>query len=415
MNLTASLSRRSLLAAGLTGIAAMASQRAFAATRLSYWHHLTSPSEFDGLKRVLDCLAAAEPDLALAPEAIPNADFMAKFATAILARGGPETTMVVSERVDDMLALGALRDLSPRLDTWPGRADLPPDRWRGVSRTGGVYGVPAYAFVDWMYYRLDWFEEAGLDGPPATFEAFAQAARRLTDPAKGRFGFGLRGGAGGAKYVVDVMEAFGSPPLRDGAYAFDRAAAREAVGFYAGLFRDGLAPPTAAADGYLQVMDAFRAGRTAMVWHHTGSLREVSASLAPGRAFSTAPVPAGPKAHVARVSYACNAVTTRADDPEAAWRWVRFWAEPAPARAFHEATGFLPASASLAEAVTAQNPIYRPAVETLAFGRPPPAFAGYPGWASTVVLPAFQGVLVGNTTIADAVDDMARGLDAVLK
>ena len=67
-----------------------------------------------------------------------------------------------------------------------------------AARGGKIYGVPAFTFVDWMYYRKDWFDEAGL-APPATMQDFAAAAVKFTDPAKGRYGFGMRGGPGGYK------------------------------------------------------------------------------------------------------------------------------------------------------------------------------------------------------------------------
>ena len=53
------------------------------------------------------------------------------------------------------------------------RAEL---RFHGQVHTrrpgwGGIYGVPSFAFVNWMYYRADWFKEAGL-APPKTFDDF---------------------------------------------------------------------------------------------------------------------------------------------------------------------------------------------------------------------------------------------------
>jgi hypothetical protein len=69
---------------------------------------------------------------------------------------------------------------------------------------GKVYGVPSFAFVNWMYYRADWFKEAGL-APPKTFDDFQAAAVKLTDPSKNRFGFGMRGGGGGEGMLIEVI------------------------------------------------------------------------------------------------------------------------------------------------------------------------------------------------------------------
>src|SRR5690606_40372557 len=117
-----------------------------------------------------------------------------------------------------------------------------------------------------------------------TYAEFVDVAKKLTDPAKGRFGFGMRGGAGGQKYVLDMMESFGAPVVSpEGEIGLDRDKAIDAVKFYAGLFTtDKVVPPSAPGDGYRQIMEAFRTGQTAMVWHHTGSFQEISAALKPG-------------------------------------------------------------------------------------------------------------------------------------
>ena len=65
-----------------------------------------------------------------------------------------------------------------------------------------------------MYYRADWFKEAGLQ-PPKTFDDFQNAAIKLTDPSKNRFGFGMRGAGGGEGLLIEVMRSFGSPIVDD--------------------------------------------------------------------------------------------------------------------------------------------------------------------------------------------------------
>jgi multiple sugar transport system substrate-binding protein len=267
-----------------------------------------------------------------------------------------------------------------------------------------------------MYYRKDYFEEAGLSGPPKTFDEFVAACRKLTDPAKGRYAFGMRGGAGAFKYVIDVMEAFGSPIVKDGQAAIDKAAAVEAITFYSSLFlKEKVAPPSAPNDSYRQIMEGFRTGQTAMVWHHTGSLIEISAALKPGEQFATAPMPAGPKAHIARVAYAGNGIM-KDDNVDAAWDWISFWGEKDAAIALLEATGYFPAStAALEDERIKSNPIYQAASQTLDFGRLPNSFVGAAGWSENVVNPTFQSVLTGQLTPEQAVDRMIEGLETALR
>ncbi|MDB5535612.1 MAG: Sugar transporter substrate-binding protein, partial [Devosia sp.] len=245
--------RRSVLKMGGGALAASALLPAHAfgqSTAINYWHTFTSQSEFAGLDEVMKLFAAAHPEITVTQENIPNPEFMAKVTAAVVSGSRPDTTMVASERVADLVAMAGLTDLTDRIASWDRRADFDDARFKSITVDGKVYGVPAFTFVDWMYYRKDWFDEAGL-APPTTFAEFRDAAIKLTDPAKGRYGFGMRAGAGGQAYVINVMEGFGAKLVQDdGTIGLDRDKAIEAVDWWAGLLtRDGAVPPSAPNDG----------------------------------------------------------------------------------------------------------------------------------------------------------------------
>lgn len=262
--MTISFNRRSVLkmGGGLLAASALTPMSAFAqSTGINYWHTFTSQSEAAGLQAVLDLFKGAHADIAVTPEGIPNPEFMAKITAAIVSGSRPNVTMVASERFQDLLAMGGLVDMSDRIANWERRGDFDDKRFDSISLDGKTYGVPGFTFVDWMYYRKDWFEEAGI-APPTTYDEFRDAAIKLTDPAKGRFGFGLRGGPGGQNFIVNVMEAFGSPVLHaDGTIGLDRDKAIQALDWYAGLLvNDHAVPPSAANDGFQQVISGFQTG-----------------------------------------------------------------------------------------------------------------------------------------------------------
>jgi multiple sugar transport system substrate-binding protein len=324
--------------------------------------------------------------------------------------------MVSSERFSDLHAMGALVDLTDRLAAWDRRGDFDDVRFASITDANGrIYGLPAFAFVHWMYYRKDWFDAEGLSAPE-TFADLETAAIAVTDASKGRYGFGMRGGAGGQSFILDVMDAFGSPIITDGVIGLDRDRAVEAVDWYAGLLtRHGAVPPSAPNDGFRQIMEAFQTGQTGMVWHHTGSFQDMANMLEAGVEFATAPLPAGPAAHIARLGYAYNAISNP-DNADAAWDWIKFWGEPDAAVALLEATGYFPASTvAAADPRIAGNPLYAPASRTLEFGTPPPGFPGFAGWSESQVLPLFQSVLIGRLSPEDAVDQMIAALDEAVR
>lgn len=406
------LDRRSLLkmGGGLLAASALTPVTAFAQSKsINYWHTFTSQSEQAGLDAVLALFKAAHPDIAVTPENIPNPEFMAKITAAVVANTRPSVTMVASERFQDLLAMGALSDITERVSGWERRADFADQRFDSITADGKVYGVPAFTFVDWIYYRKDWFEEAGI-AVPTTLAEMYDAAVKLTDAGANRFGFGLRGGPGGQNPIINMMEAFGSPVLHaDGTIGLDREKAIEGVTYWSDLAKNA-APPSAANDGFRQIIEGFQTGQTAMIYHHTGSYQDIASKLEPGVQFGTMAIPAGPVNRVARLAYAYNTIT-KPEDADAAWEWIKFWGEPDAAVAFLEKTGYFPAStAAAADERISGNPMYKAAADTLGFGIPQPSFPGAAGWAESTVLPAFQRILIGEATPEQAVDEMIAGL-----
>jgi multiple sugar transport system substrate-binding protein len=384
---------------------------------VSYWHTFTSQSEMDGLDKVTKAFKQKYPNVTVNSENVPNSDFMAKFTLAVQGGAKPETTMISSVRLPDMAAMGGLIDLSSRVAAWDQRQYLPPERFKDATIDGKIYGVPSFAFVNWMYYRADWFKDAGL-APPKSFDDFLSAAIKLTDPSKNRFGFGMRGAGGGEGALIEVIRSFGSPIVDDkGQPAMDRQKATDAVRWYSELFTKHKAvPPSVTNDSFQQIMTGFTTGQTAMLWHHTGSLIDVSTALgADSGKFGTLPRPAGPAAHIGDVSYSYNGMS----DPknaEADWAWLDHWAQPDTQITFLESTGYFPSSTKVVDDARVQkNPYYAAATETLKFGGPAPAFAGSSNWGLTVVLPNFQRVLLGEIKPEEAVDVMMKGLDKAVK
>lgn len=406
-------SRRQFLMTGSAAIAvalAMRPTSALAATDITYWHHFTSQTEFAGLDEVMKAFHATHPDINVIQENIPNAEFMAKFTAAVIADSRADTSMVTSDRLPDMVAMNGLIDLTDRINAWDKKPFYSDAAWGGITFDDKIFGVPAFSFVNWMYYRKDWLEEAGVE-PPTNFEEFVDVAVKITDPAKGRYGFGMRGGDGGQSMLHDVFDSYGAFVYEGNSMSIDVPKAVEALRFYTDLFtKHNVAQPSAPGDSYRQIMEGFRTGQSGMVWHHTGSLTEISDALSTDQ-FGTTLRPAGPDAHIARVSYLYNGLMSdRQMDPS--WEWIAEWGNVDAAIAMLQATGYFPATSEVAtdERITS-NDLYQAAVKSLEIGTPLPKIVGMAGWMRNSMLPEFQKVLVGTATPEQAVDAMAITLE----
>jgi len=382
---------------------------------ISYIHHFTSETEFIGMENVIIDFTTKYPDVELSQENIPNADFMSKFTALVIGDARPDTTMVTAGRLGDMVAMDGLVDLTEQINNWELKEFFPESVWVGITLDEKIYGVPAFSFIDWMYYRTDWLEEAELDAP-TNFDEFLEVALAFTDAENGRYGFGLRGGDGGQNMVLDVCRAFGTDFVVDGDIVVDRDKFTDAIRWYSELSTvHGVVPPSVTADSYRQIMEGFKTGQTGMVWHHTGSLTEISEALEPNVQFGTVARPMGPEDYPTQVAFLYNGIMSDRN-MDASWAWISHWGQTDPGIAFLEATGYFPANSQVAEDPRlAENDLYGAAFDALAVGHLPPSFVGNAGWASNVVLPEFQKILIGDATVEEAVDAMLIGLEETME
>ncbi len=73
------------------------------------------------------------------------------------------------------------------------RDDITPAMWDFPRYEGDLYAFPFTTFGRALFYRADWFEEAGLSHPPETWEDVVIAAQELQDPANDIWGLSVRG------------------------------------------------------------------------------------------------------------------------------------------------------------------------------------------------------------------------------
>lgn len=91
-----------------------------------------------------------------------------------------------------------------------------------------LYAFPFTHFGRALYYRADWFEEAGIPHPPETWDDVIAAAQELQDPANNIWGLSVRGRtddgtvqgwlpifyAMGGEFVDDVPQIDSEPGIR---------------------------------------------------------------------------------------------------------------------------------------------------------------------------------------------------------
>ncbi|WP_216641172.1 extracellular solute-binding protein [Oceaniglobus roseus] len=178
-----------------------------------------------------------------------------------------------------LLPLDSVMDIS-RLDP----ADFHTAGWRAAHWGGHPYGVPSQTTPELLFYRRDWFAEAGLE-PPATTDQLLSAAKALSDPRHGRYGIAwnaARGTALGHTFMMTCAD-FGQPiiemPKNAGGYDLDSLAAttavpsidtpraREAAEYLMALLE--FSPPDILSMSWYERVRPYAAGRIAMAYGYT--------------------------------------------------------------------------------------------------------------------------------------------------
>lgn len=180
---------------------------AAAGTTLTYWASNQAPS-LDKDKEVLTPVLqqfTQQTGIKVNLEVIGWNDLQTRIQTAITSNSGPDVLNIGNTWAASLQATGAFMPF----DDSAMQAIGGKDKFVATAlKTGGKAGedptsVPYLGLAYGLYYNKQMFKDAGLN-PPTTWEEMVAAAKKLTDPAKGTYGFSLAAGS----YTENVHFAF---------------------------------------------------------------------------------------------------------------------------------------------------------------------------------------------------------------
>jgi ABC-type glycerol-3-phosphate transport system substrate-binding protein len=200
------MTRRALLGAGAAAgigaiigkpstLAAPAAIQGDPVTLRFMTHNTLEKPAGDILKQMITEFEEQNPDIKIQIEEVPNADILTKLTA--YAEGDDLPDVIDGQfGLASFINLDAALDITEMVDAEGLRESfIPVALQAGTDGEGRILGLPFYTGTDALYYRLDHFEEAGLDPavPPTTWAELAEAAQALTNPRAGRYGFGMYG------------------------------------------------------------------------------------------------------------------------------------------------------------------------------------------------------------------------------
>lgn len=196
-----------------------------------------------------------------------------------------------------------------------------------TSYDGKVYAVPFFQVATALYYRKDFFREAGIERPPENWDELLATARKLTDAKTGRYGFAISSPPG-YQWSNFLYAAGGESVRQDETGRWGAAINTPQAGKALDFFRSLIGGPDPVGTISKDLNDDIRRGKAAMWLNYTNDVLLQQSELPPS-VIGIARVPAGPAGFSNEVNAGMWAISSRVKDPKklaACWEFIKFFA-----------------------------------------------------------------------------------------
>jgi len=241
---------------------------------LVVWKNTADSARMDMLNENLENFMTQYPWITVKATSIPD-DYDTKLELAFANGDAPD---VFWSGGDDAayMANGYLAALDDMFETWDYKKNILEAHISALraldKKNGFLYMIPDGTNINCIWYRSDWFSEAGI-GVPDTWEKLFTAIEKLTDKENDRYGYAIRGGSGSAANLEMMMFSYSGIPdyfnengtcnIRD-----------EKIAEFVERWLGGYGVYSAESDlsnGGSELPATFQSGRSAIIQHNTGS------------------------------------------------------------------------------------------------------------------------------------------------
>jgi multiple sugar transport system substrate-binding protein len=366
-------------AAAATKPAAAAPAAATKQTTVEYWYHSDDAAWAKVIADSLDRFRQKQPAIMLKHDLLPTiVETRKKVLTSFAAGAGmPDVWFGGQEHAAEFYPAKVIIGLDDRVKGWKGSEDwLPnmPDLSRG--RPSDPIGmVPSSMSVFYLYYRVDWLQEAKIK-PPDTLDELLEAAKALTK-APERFGYGMRGGDSGSfgQQVGQYLKGDGVEIVKpDGTVDLDSPEAIARVQWFQEFTtKHKVTQPSALTDRFPELFAALGGGKLALVHHGLHSWRTQDDAL--HEKVSAIPIPKGNKRRWVLSGSSGNMVGAPSKAQDQAFELAAFLGEVEQVRPFAHQVGYGPILKSmLNDAIFKENRFYKVALDSQ------PNWGTFPSW-----------------------------------
>ncbi len=292
----------------------------------------------------------ANPDINVIVEVTPWDVMLQKLTTDIAGNANADLAIIGTRWLLDFVE----QDIAEPLDSYIDEdfqarfieTFLSPSRMDGQ-----IYGLPVAASARAMYYNKSLFEEAGIDGPPATWEELKEDAAKISALGDDIAGYGLQG----KEIETDVyfyypMWSYGGSILADdGSSGFGSDAAIQAATMYKSLIDAGVTQDGPTAYNREDVQNLFKQGKVGMMITAPFLASQIK-DEAPDLNYGIAPIPAGPDGDRGTYGVTDSIIMfANSGNKDEAWQFLDYLFTQEPRSEFTRGEGFLPVNKAVSE------------------------------------------------------------------
>lgn len=403
---------------------------------VTFWHAMHGGSQKPTITQLADQFNSSQSMVTVnLVDQVDYGTLLSKTVASIAAGQPPTAAQCYTGWADQYNKKKALADITPYINAQDGFSqgdlkDLFPPLLKDGQLNGKQYTVPFNKSVYVIYYNDDMFKEAGISGPPKTWDEFATDAKKL---ASTNFTSAGAKSSDGKHWGADFSQALGyenvweSQVLENGGAllnkdltktAFNSPVGQQSIQMWADLAKVGAVKRVS---GYDDEAD-LGSKHTGMIVQSIAGYSFVKQSAAGGFALKTAALPAGSKTQGVEMAGTniCTFNKASQDEQHGAMLWTKFLTSKASTELWSEKTGYMPVRQSAADDMKAtffssspDGPNIQTAVTQL-----PHAFSGPPlaVWdeSSNDILVELVNIVDGKKSAQQGLADAAKKVDDLL-
>jgi multiple sugar transport system substrate-binding protein len=277
-------------------------------------------------QKSIDLFEKEHPNIKVKMELLGWGDYWQKIKATMAGQESYDTFWMDTYNFTDYASRGAMMDLTPLIQKDGMKMDDLYGKGRMVNVTyqGKTFAMPKDSDDPAVYYNKDLFDKYGVAYPAKgwTWDDFKATAVKLNHPADGVYGFTTGQFNGGPDWWNWVWQNGGEFLNEDGTKVLlDQPAACDAIKYWYGMMKDGLAPDGNIIMASDPTQTLFPQGKAAMIYYGQWMLQPFA--KLPFK-LGVAPVPAGPKGSSLQVGGLNYAIWAGTKHPQEAWEFVKF-------------------------------------------------------------------------------------------